>query len=70
MYSERYFQTILPAYNQSWYILKNEQWLMVLALPFMVLYNGKRGGKCKYFFYLFYPIHIYVLYILGALINN
>ena len=34
------------------------QWAMVFALPFMLLYNGERGRGLKYFFYLYYPLHI------------
>jgi hypothetical protein len=44
------------------------QWLMIFALiPFM-LYNGERGTGSKYFFYLFYPAHIYILYIIACLV--
>ena len=34
----------------------------LLALPLLALYSGKRGKwKLKYFFYLFYPIHLALL---------
>jgi hypothetical protein len=52
----------------SWYLAKNSpasgdvQWLMIFAVIPMFLYNGKRGRGEKYFFYVFYPAHIYLLY--------
>lgn len=37
----------------------------LLACLLILLYNGKRGKlKLKYFFYVFYPAHILVLYLL------
>lgn len=34
----------------------------LLALPLLYCYNGKRGkGNLKYFFYIFYPVHLVVL---------
>ncbi|GHV95577.1 membrane protein [Spirochaetia bacterium] len=41
------------------------QWLMIFALVPIVLYNGQRGKGSKYFFYIFYPVHIYALYIIA-----
>ena len=38
--------------------------LYFTAFPFIFLYNGKRGPNnrfTKYFFYVFYPLHIWVL---------
>ena len=42
-------------------------WGMIFALPFMVLYNGEKGKGYKCFFYVFYPLHIVVLYIISNL---
>ncbi|MDE6951089.1 MAG: conjugal transfer protein TraX, partial [Lachnospiraceae bacterium] len=41
------------------------QWFMVLALPFILRYNGKRGKSYKYFFYFFYPAHTFLLFYLA-----
>lgn len=54
-------QTVMPV-SES--LLKyNFQCFMILALPLLLLYNGKRGKGYKRFFYGYYPAHIYVLYI-------
>lgn len=44
---------------------RNIQWFMLFALPFMLLYNGKEGRKHKAFYYLYYPIHQYILNSVG-----
>jgi len=43
------------------------QWLMVFAAIPMLLYNGEKGRGMKNFFYIFYPVHIYLLYIIATL---
>jgi len=38
------------------------QWWCLLAIPLLLLYNGQRGKwKLKWFFYLFYPVHLVVI---------
>lgn len=39
----------------------NNQWFMIFTLLFLLLYNNKKGKNMKYFFYVYYPLHIYVL---------
>ncbi|MDR0684625.1 MAG: conjugal transfer protein TraX [Spirochaetaceae bacterium] len=59
-----------------WYSSKDSagagdfQWLMAFAVIPMLLYNGKRGRGGKYFFYIFYPAHIYLLYCAAWFLNG
>lgn len=43
------------------------QWLMCFAAIPMLLYNGTKGKGMKNFFYVFYPLHIALLYLLATL---
>ncbi|WBW49371.1 TraX family protein [Peptoniphilus equinus] len=43
----------------------NHQWMMIFSIIPLYFYNGKRGKGSKYFFYIFYPAHIYALYIVA-----
>lgn len=48
-------------------INKNYQWMMCFAAIPMLLYNGEKGKGMKNFFYIFYPFHIALLYIISSL---
>ena len=42
----------------------------LLAIPLLLCYNGKRGkGNLKYFFYIFYPLHLALLQGIAWLIG-
>lgn len=42
------------------------QLLAICAVPILALYNGQRGKwKMKYFFYVYYPLHLALIYIIG-----
>ena len=43
----------------------NHQWMMIFSIVLIALYNGQRGKGSKYFFYIFYPAHIYILYVMS-----
>lgn len=43
------------------------QWMMVFAIIPIYFYNGEKGRGDKNFFYIFYPVHIYILYIVASL---
>lgn len=50
--------------------VENYQWMMIFASIFMLLYSNKKGTGYKKFFYIFYPSHIYILYILSILLTK
>jgi hypothetical protein len=47
----------------------NVQWMMIFAAIPILLYNGERGKGSKYFFYIFYPAHIYIFYVITCLLR-
>ena len=46
------------------------QWYALLSVPLIAIYNGERGkAKMKYFFYIFYPLHLVIIYGIAILIQ-
>lgn len=45
------------------------QWYGLLAPLIVVLYNGQRGKmKMKYLFYIYYPLHLVGIYLIGLVV--
>ena len=45
------------------------QWLALLALPLLALYNGQRGKwNIKWLFYIYYPLHLVAIYFVSYLL--
>ncbi len=62
-----FFTTLILAIRI--FLVSKLQLFALLAVPFLMLYNGKRGKlNTKYVFYIFYPAHLTILYLINELI--
>lgn len=70
--SNRILQILPLLLLSAFYLFFTEsfQWIMIFAAIPILMYNGKPGRKSKYFFYIFYPSHIYVLYFIAYIIER
>lgn len=66
-----YGREVMTLYQQLAY---SNEFMMVTAIPFILSYNGKRGGRGrkweKNLFYIFYPSHLIILNIISIMING
>ncbi len=59
----------LPISLMPFIYRKDISFFALASIPLLLLYSGKRGKlKMKYFFYVFYPLHLVFLYFLDYLI--
>ena len=56
-----------------WFVYKEYGGVQIYsfaAIPLLAVYNGKRGNMVpKYFFYIFYPLHLAVIYAIKYMVN-
>ncbi|MGF7128422.1 hypothetical protein J2T56_003155 [Natronobacillus azotifigens] len=63
--SIRLISNIGPISQTYFFPFSNYQWMMFFALPFLLLYNGERGQGLKYLFYIFYPLHLIIIFLIA-----
>lgn len=51
-----------------WGLIEPNFLLALTSLIFINLYNGQRGIKMKYFFYWFYPAHLFLFFLISTYI--
>ncbi len=69
MSADFYVSGLMRGGAPLWVLINREsQPFSLFAVPLLALYNGKRGKwKLKYFFYVFYPAHLGLIYLIGVL---
>lgn len=62
-----------PTFKETFDMLMfNSDFLEILAIPMILMYNGERGlnnNFSKYLFYVFYPLHLWVLASISFMIK-
>ena len=53
------FSVVILVFTTS----RNELIALIDILP-IAMYNGSKGSQRKYFFYIFYPAHLLILFII------
>lgn len=55
------------AFLNSYYTYWDYQYYTIIAWIFILMYNHQKGASFKYLFYIYYPLHLIVLYLIAML---
>lgn len=63
--------TMYPTLDETIKMLAyNSDFMFIIVIPFIYMYNGQRGTNSKfgkYFFYVFYPLHLWIISLIGKI---
>lgn len=45
-------------------LIPQQPFLAYASIPLIILYNGNKGKSSKFLFYIFYPLHLLILYLI------
>lgn len=64
------FVGISPMGTEGGFLVEQYQWMSIFALLLFLAFNGEKGLKVKYSFYVFYPAHIIILWLLSITLGG
>lgn len=65
--NQRWLQCLLITIIAVFFFFQGmTQWMMIFAVIPILLFNGEKGKGMRNFFYFFYPLHIWILYLISA----
>lgn len=64
-----FWVTLLIQGSYTLYSSQNCEWMLIIAIIPISLWNKSRGRKCKWMFYVFYPVHIWILFSLSSILS-